>query len=114
MPFVTNSIFFSCFFLPQLCLIFLRQGLDRVLPPEGEAGCPFFATENVQREDLRPGQRMKTGSRAQELEQLGHRDQETAEEWAEGSQARGSPGIHLDRHSWLQLKKSLTCSQALK
>lgn len=113
MPFVTNSIFFSCFFTPVM-FVFLRQGLDRVLPPEGEAGCPFSATENVQREDLRPGQRMKTGSRAQELEQLGHRDQETAEEWAEGSQARGSPGIHLDRHSWLQLKKSLTCSQALK
>lgn len=57
---------------------------------------------------------LKAGSTAQEQEQLRHRDQDTAEDQAEGSQAQGSPGIRLDRLGWLQLKKSLTCSQALE
>lgn len=35
---------------------------------------------------------------------VSHRDQDTAEARAESCQAWGSPGILLDRHSWLQLK----------
>lgn len=57
MPFVTNSIFFSCFFTPVM-FVFLKAGTGSGVTSGSRGRLPFLwgATEHIQGEDLRPGQ----------------------------------------------------------
>jgi len=90
--------------------------VDLVSPLGSRGRLPFFwaAADHIQREDLRPGQ--GTEDREHSPGAGTARTQRSRNCSGAGRRQPGSglPRDHLDRHSWLQLKKSLTCSQVLK